>query len=178
MLKINKKRINKWSYRSSLAIVYIVFLLFVLNFFTLLSPPADHFNIFHRYDKVHSLLDWNLPHKVSDYIDSDNTIDTITSDGCVFLTTVDSIDSSTNERCISSVVDNGQTHGYPLPTSDEKIIHTYVGKKNNSWEIVTISLYKTRIYQITSTGIIPKKDVPLTLSIDSILYRILHIYAW
>ena len=164
-------------HKRKVSIFTFIFVLFTINMGTYLLPRFDQFNLFYKYDATHSLIDWNLLHIVSENIDADGKKDTIMYTGCVFLTIVSASTIPKDSQCKNNVVENGEMVGRQLPISRKKLINSYVGRKGNSWDIVTHYLGETKLYTITAGGDIVEENVPVALKVDSFLYTITHLYT-
>lgn len=153
----------------------IITLLFIANISSFFFVELDQFNVFHRYQEVYSLEDWNLPHTVRIDMDDDGKKDIITFYGCIFISSVDSRKIPQSNICYDNQVEKGKTKGYQIPQSSKIFVNSYVGKKDNSWNIIVNDITDTKLYEITSKGDVIEKDPPLSLKIDSFLYTISHI---
>ncbi len=175
---MNRKNKRKLPNTKILVAGFLFFLLVLVNILTIMWTEMDQFNVFHRYDKTYSVMDWNLPHIVSEQIDQDDKVDTVMYTGCVFLTTVPAINIPTNKQCKNNIVGNGETIGIQMPILYKKLINTYVAQKDDLWEIVVHYAGETKLYKITSGGELLEEKTPITLKLDSLLYSLSHLYTF
>lgn len=155
----------------------IFFILFVANLSTWFFVQFDQFSLFYKYDETYSLIDWNLPHVVREFIDSDGKQDTIMYTGCIFLSTVPASSIPLDRQCTNNIVENGKMVGTQMPILYKKLINTYLGRKDNSWDMVVHYLGETKLYRISPAGELIEEKVPITLKLDSLLYSLTHLYA-
>lgn len=175
---MNKAVKRKWFNSKTFAVGFVILILLAINLLTFKLPQLDQFNVLYRYDRIYSLLDWNIPHNVHEIIDSDSKVDVVTYYGCVFLSTRQSSNIPNDRLCYDNVVEEGKMKGYQIPISQRKIINSYLGKKGSSWNIVVHTLGETKLYEIATEGLILEKQTPLTLKVDSILYLLSHLYVF
>jgi hypothetical protein len=174
MTLLNKNKIP------SLKIIFISIIIFILclQILSFSSPSLDQFNIFHRFDKVYSLENWNLPYNVKVDIDGDGKKDNVTFYRCVFLSSADAKNIPPNNICSDKLIGNGKAKGYQVdPSSSQKLINSYLGRKHTAWQIVVNRLGNTKLYEINPDGTIQEKETPLSLRIDSSIYLLAHLFT-
>lgn len=155
----------------------VLFMLVFANILTFLLVRFDQFNVFHKYDSSYSIYDWNLPHIVTEFIDNDNQKDTVMYTGCVFLSTVTPSNIPVARQCRNNVVGDGKMVGNQIPILNKKLINAYLGRRDESWDIVVHYLGETSLFKISPSGELIEEIVPVTLKLDSFLYSLTHLYA-
>ncbi len=175
---MEKEILRKSSYHKIFIGISAFFIaLFVINVATFIVPSFDQFNLFYRFDTVHTLQDWNMPHNAEEYIDADRKKDFVMHYGCIFLSNMKASDIPTERVCTDLLVDKGKKKGYQIPLSP-KAINSYLGKNNNKWYIVVYNTTETNFYEISSEGNVTEKTVPVLLNIDAFLYSLSHLYIY
>lgn len=175
---MNKKEKTILLSKIIILVIPVLVVMLIVNILTFVQPQLDQFNVLHRYDKIYSISDWNLPHIVRELVDDDDKIDIFMYHGCIFLSTMRKSDIPSKRECYDNIVENGKLKGYQLPKTDNKVLNFYLGRKNNTWDMVIYTTGGTKMYTITPQGQIEEKTTPLSLKIDSALYVLSHLYIF
>lgn len=177
MVEIEMK---KWVDKKLLIFSAIASTLLIANIASFIFTELDQFNVFYKYQEAYSLEDWNLPHNVEVDIDGDGKKDKATFDRCIYLSSINPKTIPQSRECDTELYEEKKrtkVKGNQLPQTSIVLINSYLGRKDNSWNIVVNTLTGTKLYEITSEGNILEKEAPLSLKIDSFLYTLSHLIA-
>ncbi len=182
---MNYKKIFKKALVKKYPGIYILLSIFLItaivvfcsNILTFIVPTFDQFSVFHRYSKIYSISDWNLPHVVRVDMDHDRIDDVVTPSGCVFISTMYVSSVGNNPSfCTDNLVHEGKTHGFKIPQVSGKFVRSFIAKESENWYIVVQTVSETNRYFISPMGLVPERDTQISVALDSILYLLSHLY--
>jgi hypothetical protein len=164
--------------------LFFAFALFALQILSFVSPSIDQFNVFHRFDQVYSLENWNMPYNVHEDIDGDGKEDKVTFYHCIYLSSVDSATIPQQNACTTELYQNDgkktntiKVKGYQIAKPPLKIINSYLGRNGTTWQLVINTLGGTEVYEITKEGRVVEREAPFSLKVDSSLYTLSHLFT-
>jgi len=174
-----------------LLILVKLFLLFLatttIYYYFYRAPDLGHsFTQQDEWQEYYKIVSWDLLHNVQVDLDSDGVPDLITSEHCVFLSSLAQAHIPSNAQCADPTISRmafperesmiGQVVSPTVPFRFDWLRYSFLVKDwNNTWFLYDMNGFEIRKYELTGSLLFEEVEPTKLDRLDAITYQITHL---